>query len=604
MTPESNPPRNFFQRLGDLIASAPWRAAGLSAGLLLAIGLILTFAAVEVTSRPSFCGSCHIMVPYYQSWRHSTHKNVACVECHIAPGVGAEIRKKFEALSMVAKYFTATYGTNPWTEIDDAACLRCHQRRLLEGKAMLRDILFDHTAHLSEMRRGKTLRCTSCHSQIVQGSHIAVTTSTCILCHFKGTPEGTGTTRCLLCHTIPQKTFALGTVSFNHSDVARFGMECRWCHARPAESDGAVPKERCITCHNQTSRLEKYADTELLHRKHVTEHKVNCLFCHLEIQHVSPIDANAAKSALARAQIMNTRIHEAASDCRSCHEASHSPQLVLYSGTGGRGLAPMPSPMFQAGVRCEGCHMVLPGHESDVSQRASDVACMACHGPGYEKIYQNWISGSVARTTAVARQLDETAAAIGGAGSSTKLADARFNLTIVSQGHAVHNPPYAYALLRAAHDQMNAARKDHGLAPLPSPWPEVPYSSPCLQCHEGIESQRGSIFDNKPFPHENHVIAAKLNCAVCHRTHAERAKGEIVRFDQTGCISCHHKPPVQDCATCHADVKQHTVKSFRGDFDHKMHIEDADKTCVDCHDVTATPPLLKKQACTECHEDK
>ena len=36
-----------------------------------------------------------------------------------------------------------------------------------------------------EMTRGIKLRCTSCHSQIVQGQHMAVTATTCFLCHFK-----------------------------------------------------------------------------------------------------------------------------------------------------------------------------------------------------------------------------------------------------------------------------------------------------------------------------------------------------------------------------------------------------------------------------------
>ena len=601
MSPE--PPRlpAFLARLRESVVSGPWRAAGLSAGLLFAIGLVATFAAVEVTSKPRFCGSCHIMTPYYESWLISSHKTVACVECHIPPGVTAEIRKKFEALSMVARYFTATYGTNPWTEIDDAACLRCHERRLLEGKELLGDVLFDHAAHLSEMPRGKTLRCTSCHSQIVQGSHIAVTTSTCILCHFKGTQEGSGTTQCTLCHQIPEKTYTLGAVRFNHSDVERFGMECRWCHSRPVGSDGDVPKERCVTCHNQTARLEKFGETELLHTKHVTEHKVDCLNCHLELEHVAPIGETAAHTAEARVQAASERIHQAATDCQACHEAGHSPQLALYSGTGGRGVRSMPSPMFEAGVRCEGCHMDLPGHESEVS-RASDVSCMACHGPEYRKIYQSWKSGSEQRTAAVSRQVSETAAALGAAGSA-QLSDARFNLGLVSRGHGVHNPTYAYALLRKAHTDMNAARRGRGLAALPTPWRDPPYASPCFACHEGIEGQRGEIF-GKAFPHERHVVEGKLQCSVCHRTHEEKPKGEIVRFDASACASCHHKPPVRDCAQCHAGVREHTVKSFRGDFDHAMHIDDAEKTCVDCHDLAAAAPGIKKELCVECHEEE
>lgn len=581
---------------------APVRAAGLAAALLVAIGIVVIGAAVEVSSRPRFCGSCHIMKPYYESWKHSSHKNVACVECHIPPGVTAEIRKKYEALSMVARYFTGTYGTNPWTEIEDAACLRCHERRLLIGKELLGDVLFDHSAHLSEMRRGKRLRCTSCHSQIVQGSHIAVTTSTCILCHFKGQVTGEGTARCTLCHQVPEKKYQIGSTVFDHADVARFGMECTWCHARPQGSDGPVPRERCVTCHNQAARLEKYGETELLHRKHVTEHKVDCMDCHLELEHVSPM---TAKTIAARMQLVTSRIHGAASDCQSCHETGHSPQLSLYTGTGGRGVPPMPSPMFQAGVRCEGCHFSLPGHTVTVS-RASDISCMACHGPGYRTIYLSWKDGSERRTAALARQMDETSSALGGA-APQQLADARFNLDLVRSGRGVHNIGYAYALLRQAHEDMNAARRGRGLQALPRQWPEPAYASPCLACHEGIESQRGEIF-GRAFAHERHVVMARIDCKSCHRPHEEKPKSEVVRFDASGCASCHHKAAAgrkpEDCLACHAGVRESKVKSFRGDFDHAMHIDEAEETCADCHDLSAAPPRLKRETCTECHENE
>ena len=66
------------------------------------------------------------MAPYYESWETSSHANIKCVDCHIAPGITAEFEKKYEAMAMVARYFTGTYGTRPWTEIEDAAYLECH----------------------------------------------------------------------------------------------------------------------------------------------------------------------------------------------------------------------------------------------------------------------------------------------------------------------------------------------------------------------------------------------------------------------------------------------------------------------------------------------
>jgi nitrate/TMAO reductase-like tetraheme cytochrome c subunit len=584
VTAEADDP-GFVARLRFLLRSVRFKALSLAAGMLVAVGLVGLGTAVEVSSQPRFCGSCHIMTPYYESWKQSTHHDIACVECHIPPGVTAEIRKKWEALSMVARYFTGTYGTNPWTEIDDASCLRCHERRLLSGKEMFGDVLFDHAAHLTGMRRGKTLRCTSCHGQIVQGSHIAVTASTCILCHFKNTPSNTGTARCTLCHRVPEKEIRTGDVAFNHADVGRYGMECTHCHERPAGSDGEVPRERCLTCHNQADRLEKYGDTEFLHQMHVADHKVDCVNCHLTLQHV------------ARPHVAETA--DEAKECSSCHQGGHSPQQALYAGTGGRGVDPMPDPMFLAGVRCEGCHLAIPGRE-DGPREASAIGCMSCHGPTFNKVFLSWQSGLAARTAGLRRQVDQTASALGGPAP----AGARHNLDFVVKAGGVHNIRYAYALLRRAHDDLNAARQQRGLSPLPLPWHEVPVDSPCLSCHIGIEDQSGSIF-GRSFSHAPHLMKAKLDCAACHRTHAERERGEVVRFDLEGCVSCHHggQPLTARCLACHSDIKSRTVTSRRGRFSHSLHLDSAGLDCGECHQGSESGAVtLKTDACATCHE--
>ncbi len=558
------------------------RTLGLGAGVALGLGVVALGTGMEVSSRPTFCGSCHIMKPYYDSWKHSSHHNIACVDCHIPPGVTAELRKKYEALSMVARYFTGTYGTNPWTEIEDAACLKCHERRLLSGKELFGDVLFDHSAHLAGMRRGKTLRCTSCHSQIVQGSHITVTATTCLLCHFKGQPSGTGTARCTLCHQVPDRVFRHGALAFDHAEVGRLGMDCAGCHSRPEGSDGAVPRERCVTCHNDPSRLARFGDAVLLHQKHVAEHKVDCLDCHLEIEHVA-----------------SPRIEAAASSCGGCHEQGHSPQMSLYAGIGGRGVTPMPNPMFVAGVRCEGCHLSIPGLSTDV-RRASDVSCMSCHGPSYRKIYRAWKEGIAARTEALRKQLSATAKDLQGS-MPAAFVDARFNLDLVVRAHGIHNVDYAYALLRRAHGDLNVARTERGLQPLPPAWEEVPFRSSCLQCHQGVEVHAGRMF-GRDFRHESHTIRAKLGCETCHRPHGERAPGEVVRFGAGGCESCHHGQTSADCLACHADIRGRTLKVSRGEFSHAFHLDETGQTCGDCHQLKPGQPVrIQEETCATCH---
>src|SRR3989338_8269279 len=169
----------------------PWKKILIAAA---AVAAILFLCLIKFSTSPSFCHSCHIMKPYYDSWAGSKHNKVSCVYCHYPPTKKADLLwRKFQALSQVVKYVTRTYSSKPFAEVDDSACLRkgCHSMRLLEGKVEFgKGITFDHTPHLQETRRGRKLRCASCHSQIVVGRHVEVTLDTCYLCHFKGMKTG------------------------------------------------------------------------------------------------------------------------------------------------------------------------------------------------------------------------------------------------------------------------------------------------------------------------------------------------------------------------------------------------------------------------------
>jgi nitrate/TMAO reductase-like tetraheme cytochrome c subunit len=561
----------------------------------------LLFLAVQVSSQPPVCGTCHNMRPYYESWRHSSHHDVPCVECHIPPGIESEIRKKYEALSMVASYFTGTYGSKPWGDVADASCLRsgCHAKRLLLGRELYGRVLFDHQPHLAEMRRGKQLRCTSCHSQIVQGQHIAVTSSTCFLCHFKDTLLNEGSGRCVVCHDVPEGLITTGGLSFDHGDVTRVGMNCTHCHEGVVRGGGEVPRERCLTCHNEPARLARYAEAEHLHRTHVTERSVECLDCHIEIAHGVP----------PREQVLATA-------CESCHTpaAGHAAVRDLYRGIGAHGVTPLPAPMYLAGIRCEACHSAL----RDDHKTATEVSCMGCHGPRYLTIYRSWqaglshrLEGVTAELAALGEALERAGGTLGGAG----LSDAAANLALLRRGRPIHNPGYAVEIMEKAHDAIVAAWSETGAgAPPPGrPWQQAPYEAECLRCHFGVEYLATPAFGAE-FPHAPHVVRARLRCTTCH---GDRERHGALELEDKDCAECHDRVmrpmagvSAEGCLECHPAAVDAGSRAVA--FPHERHIA-AGLDCSLCHQgadavphldfarsATAVPPL-GHELCGTCH---
>ena len=572
----------------------PWLLRLLWLSLIaLPLGVAALFTGVQISSQPAFCGTCHFMKPYYISWQTSTHREVACVECHIPPGIGAEFRKKYEALSMVVSYFTGTYGTNPWAEVPDESCLRpgCHEQRLLVGRELFEKVLFDHRPHLTEMRREKKLRCTSCHSQIVQGQHIAVTENTCFLCHFKETRLNQDTARCTLCHETPEQIITTAGLRFDHADVKRLGMECTLCHANVVQGEGEVPPGRCLTCHNEPTRLARIGETGFLHRMHVTEHKVECLSCHVEIQHQLPKALEAV-----------------ATRCETCHVGGgHSPQRDLYVGIGGNGVSPMPAAMYLAGVHCESCHLI----SKEGRKLASEVSCMSCHGAQFLRIYQNWQQVLSTRLRTV-QSLSQRVQDLIPSNELTRQADE--NIVYVEKAHGVHNPGYALALLLKAYEDLQTALGEAGMemSRMP-PWPQAPYQTPCTGCHLDAETIAREI-GKWTFRHETHAVRRGLQCTNCHDEvrYQEPQHGAQVNR----CTDCHPsrsqlegaKP--QDCLQCH--TAQAPTSSQKVKFPHEWHVN-LGLNCTLCHttadkldhldylsDENAVP-ALGHELCGTCH---
>jgi nitrate/TMAO reductase-like tetraheme cytochrome c subunit len=576
---------------------------GILAAILMAIG---TIGFIEYSAQPSFCNNCHIMRPYYESWASSSHNKVKCISCHYAPGIRAEAMGKLQAANQVVKYITGAYGTKPWAEIEDAACLRsgCHTETELESDFVYEGVHFNHTEHLRDLRRGKRLRCTSCHSQIVQGSpltfqgveigaaHLRVTAVTCYLCHFKDRPAGQPIAGCTGCHTSPPQVRTAAGFVVDHPQYVKDLVACNSCHSQVTTGTGEADQARCFNCHNKPERIEAFENTALVHEVHITTHNVECTQCHTPILH----------RVVSLAQTFEL-------ECQACHQRVHAEQQQMYAGLGGHGTESMPSAMFLARVSCKSCHSIpveIEGHEQ--VNEAGEASCMSCHGIRYANILPAWqreIQRRLNQVVPVVEGARQTlgAARLGARGVADSLLRlAAENLQFVERGKGAHNIAYADELLRAS---LGLVREAVEAADLPYSVPDVDLGPDigrniCLQCHTAIREQTGR-FAGRAFEHEPHVIRADLACTECHTTLEEH--GGIMLTGAASCDDCHHRriDPL-NCATCHAGpggAPEVKISTPTGDFPHSVHRQSG-LACSTCH----SPPRMSARGleCAICHE--
>jgi len=559
-----------------------------------AVGMVaVSGAGFYFSSQPWFCQSCHYMKPYYRNWKESKHNFVACPKCHFSHEPVTLIKQKSHAMASTIRYAVGTYDRRPRAEVGDEMCLQsgCHDTRLLEGKGkspFKRGIIFDHKDHLTHDRRGIKLRCTSCHSQIVQGSHISVTESVCFTCHFLNTPDGHPLGGCGNCHGAPAGTVTRNGFTFDHQKYIEQGAPCEKCHVSVTRGTGAVPPDRCYSCHMERDR-QSY-DKATIHTAHVTEHKVECFECHEPITHGL---VELAKGL--------------GSTCADCHRRQHS----ILTGTGTPLVSDSPSTMFLAKVSCEGCHHD-PGakHPSSIDPAAIRKACADCHGKGYDKVLDEWQTAAKAGSAQTGELLARVEAAVKAASglpddarknAEQTIASVREAAVMLDHGGAVHNVEYAMNIYEAARTELDAIFKQidstaAAHSPMLSTNEEL---RSCVKtCHLGLAANPTVSFEGRDVPHERHAQKG-VPCTTCHSNEPDHGRIIVAKND---CTSCHHKSE-QDCTSCH--TLQAAMLAGKGAALPTSAAASGPMTghvsCRTCHVTKESPPRAVPEACDGCH---
>lgn len=283
--------------------------------VVLSIGVVLFFivafaSLIKVTMYPSFCAQCHEMTPEYVTWKVSSHKRVACTDCHIKPGLVNLLVHKLKATKELFLHFTEAYEI-PITmshEIEQEICLQCHDinnRRFSYSG----DLIVPHDRH---SKAG--INCVACHSGVAHGNvdqsglikeeadfskwtisfaekymvkdNTEPKMNDCLECHNKRKVS----TRCEACHSVisepaDHKEAGWGT---SHGLKARQDLSyCNKCHSYSLTEKGkaltvaeyARGNNFCRECHKK--RPASHGDNWMnVHSKRAKADREGCLVCH------------------------------------------------------------------------------------------------------------------------------------------------------------------------------------------------------------------------------------------------------------------------------------------------------------------------------------
>jgi c(7)-type cytochrome triheme protein len=520
------------RRYGKLLLALP-------IAFLLFVGASL--AAASYTERSSFCVSaCHEMSPYGATWKTSVHHDVACVKCHIKPGLVSLVKAKGSALREVYVHLAGEVKAPiAVTEhVPDSTCSQsgCHSRRTTYDRVVLQaapalaangaaGAAPSSTATTSASTRLLAAGAASATPVLAVASGAAATTpsSAAASPSAQSSPavppsspappvvfsheQHAKVPLCIDCHdrvvhrTVPGRTYVdptSMTFCLRCHDGSRAPNACDTCHTPPHGPRGA-----CTDCHTVGTWASSFTHPIALGTQH---RDVACEKCHSQS---SPQTIGFAAGCVT----CHGKHHETVSVvlCAKCHAPTHfAPSTFKHPASGCQACHTPPHP--DRGV-CTRCHTVASwadrlAHPFPLAGRHTGFACEKCHTKGFDAPGLNCDS--------------------------------------------CHQPP---------HSSYGA----------------------CLKCHT-----MGSFASRFSHPFRLAGVHTGFVCEKCH------TKG--ITAPGLNCDSCHHRPHPYygPCLNCH------TMTSFASDFSHPIQLAGVHTgfACARCHVNGIGSPGV---SCTACH---
>lgn len=468
------------------------RKLGIASLILLVVGASGIGGAEYYTARPDFCASCHIMVPYHDSWmkdKHGEKGEVWCVDCHYAPGEHHTVMAKFRGLSQAASYFSGRAGNSrPRAHVNDASCMTsgCHgDNKFLDEVYRIGETRMEKrvvSGHESEVERAPTVSFT-------HAKHLQVDS------RLAETQQQIDAVAARLRAAISPEQFELvrqAAMSIEPADVREDRMES----VTAGLSDATVGGDGA-----EWMRLEHVK----LRLKQLTG--INCAACHT-------YDASGNNHFFVDQQtcftchFTNQHFNRDTGECLKCHEPP-TRMIQIHAALPGSPTASAPTLMdhrdiVERKIDCVSCHFDVIQGSLSVSARD----CTHCHDQA------RYIEDFEKRTT-------ET----------------------VEEYHRVH-VEFQRARCQDCHrsvqhklvDAVHVGSSEEFLRPV---------IDDCQHCHPGHHSEqvnllmgRGGEGESREMP--NAMFGSRLNCRACHSMAGSDFKGDpLIQATEQTCIACH-----------------------------------------------------------------
>ncbi|MFA5865588.1 MAG: NapC/NirT family cytochrome c [Phycisphaerae bacterium] len=454
-----------------------WLKLGLIGAVVMMVLVGLFVGGAEYyTGRSAFCGSCHIMTPYYKSWQqdiHSTKARAACIDCHYAPGDRHTINAKLRGLSQLVSYFSGRTGNaRPRPRVRDASCLRegCHSLKDFVDKTYpIRDVGFTHTKHLKidtatlAKNADRIEELTIGLKSLLDSSTFEALRQSAILV---GDPEDN-----------QQKITKLINGASANPQAMKSALE----YALAVHRDIRLRQMgnlQCTTCH-------AHNDDE----KHFSVRRPLCYLCHFANQ---PFNTDTAR-------------------CLSCHKPPamavpvHGKVVKVSKGVAKSVSGMMDHSVIIANnVNCVSCHADLVAGTGQVSRQR----CAACHDLAryYEKFDKNLNTETVNYLhTSHTPKLHASCTECHDEFQHRKSAD-----ILVAKGE----------FLSPVMDNCAHCHPNHH--------------------HRQVEMLKGQAPEPIPHGVPNAMFGSRVNCLGCHTSRGEDLKGlPVLKTTQQACIACH-----------------------------------------------------------------